>query len=448
MIIIARSFHYFPQSKVNISFNYPLVAKIIFFRYVFVTITRYNTTFFDAKGANMKLKYLSLAAILAVGALDMLSAAPLEEAIKGIEASGQVRYRYHSQSDFATSVSSGNRGVDAHRFSGYLQLISPIADGLKFGTSLVTDIWNRGELEASSPAGDTGGNSFTFDKYYFQYGAGGLNVKAGKIEIPTPWTQSAAISGSRGNGALALYAINKDWTVAGAAYLQTNDLNGYATTGLGNLNSYHNLYALAAIGKAGPVGLQFWAANYEHIADTAIFGEAKFTLSGFNAKGQVSYVKLADEVAGVGGATDDAGIFYGVEGGYKNQQFAVTAGYTASDKDQPIYTLDADADGIIKFGKQLYYRTTNVRDVGTAFLKGGATFDKIGFELGYGIADVGTTEQDYSEAYGTITYKYAKNFGLELYYSHLDLDNDTRPGKSGSNENTNDEIRFQAQYNF
>ncbi|MDR0665934.1 MAG: major outer membrane protein [Campylobacteraceae bacterium] len=397
----------------------------------------------------MKFVRLSLAAIIAAGALSSLSAAPLEDAIKGVEVSGQARYRYHSQSDFATPVSSGNKGVDAHRFSGYLQLISPIADGLKFGTSLVTDVWNKGESEASKPAGDLGESTFTFDKYFFQYGAGGLNVKAGKIEIPTPWTQSAAISGSRGNGVLALYSINSDWTVAGAAYLQTNALNGYATTGLGNLDSYQNLYALAAIGKVGPVGLQVWAANYEHLADAAVFGEAKVAISGFNAKAQASYVKLADQVAGVGGAIDDAGIFVGVEGGYKNQQFAVTAGYTASDKEQPIYTLDADADGIIKFGKQLYYRTTNIRDVGTAFLKGGATFDKVGFELGYGVADLGVTDQDYSEAYGTVTYKYAKNFGLELYYSHLDLDNDTRPGKPGkAASDTNDEIRFQAQYNF
>jgi hypothetical protein len=401
----------------------------------------------------MKSKYLGLAAILAAGALNTLSAAPLEEAVKGVEVSGQVRYRYHSQSDFTSSISSSNKGVDANRFSGYLQLISPIADGLKFGTSLVTDVWNKAESEASHPAGDTTErNTFTFDKYFFQYNANGLNVKAGKIEIPTPWTQSAAISGSRGNGALALYTVNSDWTLAGATYLQVNALNGYAITPSSLDNDtfgYHNLYALAAIGKAGPVGLQVWAAKYEKIVDTALFGEAKFALSGFNAKGQVSYVKLADEVRGVGNSTDDAGIFYGVEGGWKNQQFAITAGYTASDKNQGIYTLDADADGIIKFGKQLYYATTNVQDTNTIFLKGGATFDKVGFELGYGVADV-NDRSDYSEAYGTITYKYAKNFGLELYYSHIDLDNNknnTVASKTGY-EKTNNEIRFQAQYNF
>ncbi|MDR2789501.1 MAG: major outer membrane protein [Campylobacteraceae bacterium] len=392
----------------------------------------------------MKLTKLSLAAVLAVGAFSAaLNATPLEEAVKGVEASGQVRYRYFSESDFASTVSSGNKGVDAHRFSGYLQLISPVTDGLKFATSLVTDVWNKGESEASSPAGDTGGNSFTFDKYYFQYGASGLTVKAGKFEIPTPWTQSAAISGSRGNGVLALYSINPDWTVAGAAYLQTNALNShpYAPTDFG---SNDNLYALAAIGKVGPVGLQFWAANLETVADAVLFGEAKFALNGFNARGQVNYLKLADQI----GAVEDTGIFYGLEGGYKNQNFAVTAGYFASDKDQGIYSLDADNDGFIKFGKQLYYRTSNVADVGTAFVKGGATLDKFGFELGYGAADVGSRNQDYSEAYGTVTYKYAKNFGLELYYSHIDLDNDTRPGKTGTPENTNDEIRFQAQYNF
>jgi hypothetical protein len=404
----------------------------------------------------MKSTKLSLVALIAIGAFGTtLSASPLEEAIKGVEVSGQVRYRAHIQSDFNTTVSSGGRGSDAHRFSGYLQLISPITDDLKFGTSFVTDVWNNAGNSASSPAA---GNSNTFDKYFFQYSNSGLNVKAGKIEIPTPWTQSAAISGSRGNGVLALYTVNSDWTVAGAVYLQTNALNGYTTfpsilPSVDRLDGKQNLYALAAIGKVGPVGLQFWAANKEHQIDTALFGEAKFAVSGFNGRGQVSYIKLAKEVpANLNGATDDAGIFYGLEGGYKNDLFVVTAGYTASDKDQPFYTLDADADGIIKFGKQLYYRTTNVRDVGTLFVKGGASVDKFGFELGYGVADVrngNLDNQDYSEAYGTISYKYAKNFGLELYYSYLNLDNDTLLGKDGaSQEKTNSEVRFQAQYNF
>jgi hypothetical protein len=401
---------------------------------------------------------LSLAAILAVSALSTLSAAPLEEAIKGVEVSGSARYRYNSESDFAASVSSGKSSADSHRFSGQLQLISPITDSLKFGTSLVTDVWNKGDSEASKPAGDLNDNSFTFDKYFFQYGAGGLNVKAGKIEIATPWTQSAAISGSRGNGAVALYTINSDWTVAGAAYLQVNSLNShpYEPKDFGAnfisgtttpLFGKDNLYALAAIGKAGPVGLQFWAASYEHAVDVVLFGEAKIALNGFNARGQVNYLKLADYAASLLNPTDDAGIFYGLEGGYKNQQVSVTAGYFSSDKDQGIYSLDADNDGFIKFGKQIYYRTSNVEDTNTLFIKGGATIDKVGFELGYGVADV-NDKNDYSEAYGTVTYKYAKNFGLELYYSYLDLDKANLTGKDGTPQETNSEIRFQAQYNF
>jgi hypothetical protein len=389
----------------------------------------------------MKSTKLSLVALIAIGAFGTtLSASPLEEAIKGVEVSGSARYRAYVESDFAQSVSSGSSSSDSHRFSGYLQLTSPVADNLKFTTSLVTDLWNNANVDASRPAGDIGNEkSFQFNKFYFQHAANGLNVQAGKIEIATPWTQSDAVSGSRGNGVLALYSVNSDWTLAGAAFLQVNDIDHVNATSRKN-----NLYALAAIGKAGPVGLQLWAANLEHAVDAAVFGEAKFALSGFNARGQVSYIKLAKETL----AVEDTGTFYGLEGGYKNDIFAVTAGYTASDKDQPIYTLDNDS-GIIKFGKQLYYRTTNKPDVGTLFVKGGASVDKFGFELGYGIADLGVADQDYSEAYGTISYKYAKNFGLELYYSYLNLDNDTLIGKNGvKDQKTNSEVRFQAQYNF
>jgi hypothetical protein len=411
----------------------------------------------------MKLTKLSLAAIVAVGALgSFASATPLEEAIKGVDVSGFARLRY-------TTADDGNTTGEAIRISGELNAVVPITDGLAFGTTLTTEGYNYPDSGASAPTGDLGAQSFNFDKYYFLYtGVKDLAVIGGKYTIPAPWAESG-YNGSRGNGLVALYSGVPNWTFAGALYLQTNgfDLGDVEDT-LGSLTAYqkdptgtppnldyigtdtiigkNNLYALGAIGKAGPVDLQIWLASLEHIIDTTVYAQASFAQAGFNVRAQVNYLKLGNQeinLAPLAPVTvklsevfsEDAGLFYGIEGGYKNDQFFVTAGYTQTDKDQPVYALDSDNDGFIKFGQQLYYLTTNAPDIATYFVKGGAAFGSFGFEAGYGIADDG--DDDISELYGLVSYQLAPKFGVELYYSYLDLD-----------EEENSEIQLELKYSF
>jgi hypothetical protein len=382
------------------------------------------------KEQKMKLTKLSLAAIVAVGALGSFSSAtPLEEAIKGVEVSGIARYRAYVESD-TTGSGSANGGRDGQRFSGVLNVLTPVTDSLKFSAALYSDNWdNAGELPS-----DAGGTEI--NKFFFQYGANDLTVKAGKFEIPTPWTQSAVVAGSRGNGALALYSGIEGWTLAGAAYLQTNGLNN---NNVATFDSQKNLYALAVIGKiADAIGLQIWAANFEKTIDATVFGEVSYAAAGFNVKGQVNYLKPDDTIS------DKSGLFLGIAGGYKGQSgdvgFNVNAGFTYTNKDLVAYALDGDNDGFIQFGKQLYYKSVNKPDTQVLFAKGGVSVDKFGFELGFGAANDGIADDTGYEGYGTVTYKYAKNFGLELYYSVLDGDL--------YDSISNNEIRFQAQYNF
>ncbi|MFV0480348.1 MAG: major outer membrane protein [Campylobacteraceae bacterium] len=389
----------------------------------------------------MKLVKLSLAAIVAAGAMTTFaSATPLEEAIKGVDVSGFARYRFYHQSDAVYSDNSTQR----NRFSGLLNIVSPITDNIKFGVSLSTDKNDYASNSASASG------SIDVNKFWFQYANDALTVKAGKIEIPTPWTESG-FGGTRGNGILALVTAVPDWTFAAAYYMQTNAMNSNTLstyTGGGTWNvargvaydgimGEEDLGAIAAIGKVGPVGLQLWAARMTNVFDYAIFGEASFAMEGFNVKGQANYLKLADETKGLG--ADDAGIFYGIQAGYKSDMFFVDLGYTKTDDDQPIYVLDGDNDGFIKFGKQLYYLTQNTPDQKVFFGKAGFSYDKFGFEAGYGHSKSGFVNDDKDEFYGQLAYKVAKNFGLQLYYSVLDSDD---------NSEDNNELRFQALYNF
>lgn len=394
----------------------------------------------------MKLIKLSLAAVVAAGAMTTFaSAAPLEEAIKDVEISGLARYRFYNQSDYKNYPDGGH---ERNRFSGLLNITSPVADNLKFGISLATDGNDYPRNGASSSGG------VNVDKFWFQYAVNDFIVKVGKMEIPTPWTQ-AGFAGTRGNGILGLFTGLENWTFAAAYFNQTNGMNDanipvysapvWAENQVSSFDGglglgQEDLMAAGAIGKIGPVDLQVWMARMEHAIDYTAFGEVGFSMAGFNIKGQVNYLKLHENLEGF--FNDDAGIFFGFQGGYKGEftdgSFFVDLGYTKTDKDMPVYVLDGDNDGFIKFGQQLYYKTQNNPDTQVFFGRAGANYKKFGAEIGYGFADVGLDDADKDEFYGLLSYQYAKNFGLQLYYSVLTNDSDV----------DNNELRFQALYNF
>ena len=403
----------------------------------------------------MKLVKLSLAAIVAAGAMTTFaSATSLEEAIKGVDVSGFARARFYHQSkgryvERGTGTlehkddTDGDLGSQGTRISGLLNVNVPIADSLTFGTSLATDGYNHPGNDASFPTG------VEVDKFFFQYAADGFVLKAGKFEIPAPWTE-AGFGGSRGNGVLALYTpADLGWTFAGAYYNQVNGINDTATDydidflidgeTLDSLRGQEDLFALAAIGAVGPVNAQLWLARMTNLIDTAVFGELSYANSGFKVRGQANYLKLDKDVAALL-EFDKSGMFYGIEAGYANDDFFVNVGYTKNDKDQPVHTLDADNDGFIKFGKQLYYLSVNEVDAKVYFINAGANFGKFGVEAGYGVSKDkwNGVNWKYTELYGALSYQIAKNFSTDLYYSVLD----------GNNDAGNNELRLQVQYNF
>ncbi|MDR0467927.1 MAG: major outer membrane protein [Campylobacteraceae bacterium] len=371
----------------------------------------------------MKLVKLSLAAVIAAGAMTTFaSATSLEEAIKGVDVSGMARVRFYHQSDARYFNAVGdNLGSQATQISGLLNINAPIAENFTFGTSLATDGYNTPANAASGPTG------VEVDKFFFQYAAGNFVLKAGKIEIPTPWTE-AGFGGSRGNGLLGLYTGVENWTLAAAYY---NQINGAV---LEDLFGQEDLMAVAAIGGFEVATLQGWVSRMTNVFDYNVFGQVGVNLSGFNAVAQANYMRLDKDLA-VALGTDKSGIFMGFTVGYENENFFVTGGFTKSDSDMPIYALTADNDGFIKFGQQLYLLTTNTADTEVYFLKAGAKFNKFGVEAGYGVADIGGNV-DVDELYGLVSYQIAKNFGVDLYYSVLGDDVE------------NNELRLQVEYNF
>ncbi|MBE0496985.1 MAG: porin [Campylobacterales bacterium] len=415
----------------------------------------------------MKLAKLSLAAIVAVGAMTTFaSAAPLEEAIKGVEISGMVRYRFES-------LSNGDKYKDnsreRHRFSVPVSFTIPVADGLKAGVSVRAE-QNEGRRGYNATGGivtDPDGNDkIAMTKAWFMYTQPTFSLKAGKFEIATPWTDPG-YAGDRGTGALALFTGVEGWTFAAAAFAQTNigaESDTYrVTANSGDIIEFklanddgmakENLYAAAAIGSVGPVDLQVWATRMSNVIDNSFFLQASTKFEGFSIKAQANRLKLDSDVK----ATDRSGTFYGAEAGFATAGFKVGAGYTKNDKKQPIYELSADSSAMIKAGKQIYYQTSNKLDAKTMFFTAGYSFDKYRVGAGYvrSKANDGTvaltSKETAKETYLEAGYKYSKNFDLYAYYSMMD--NKKWAGHTSGVQNPDfakksNQIRFQALYSF
>jgi hypothetical protein len=403
----------------------------------------------------MKLAKLSLAAIVAAGALTTVNAKPLEEAIKGVEISGFVRYRFYAE-DGALDAKG-----DRHRFSVPVSLVAPVAENLTAGVSVRAEQNEYGANGAISDEFESDtikdNDKFAMTKAWFKYATKDFSVRAGKFELATPWTDPG-YAGNRGTGALAMYTGVPGWAFAAAAFTQTNtsvtvgklalkamlaspnppSMPGLTAGNNGIDVGEENLYAVAAIGAVGPVNVQAWFSSMTNVFDSSIFVQADAKFAGFGLKAQANQLKLADETKGL--FADDSGLFWAVEGSYAIDGFSVDAGYISNDDDQPIHTLSADDATQIKFGKQLVYETTNMPAAETIYANAGFATGPYSVGVGYGTAEL-DGEDFADEFYVQAGYKYSKNFNTVVYYSDMDID-------GFGDEADNKEIRFEAKYSF
>jgi len=379
----------------------------------------------------MRLAKLSLAAIVAAGAMTTFaSAAPLEEAIKGVDLTGLMRYRVDMH-DYDDSSST-----DQHRFSGVFTFTAPIADNVK---SVLTLRYNTPSDARDASSLGTDEENLAVSQAYFQYAVANYSVQAGKMQLATPWTENAW-DGDFANGVMAYYTGVEGWTFAGAAFVN-NTLGERLGAVVGDIGK-QNLYAAAAIGSMGPVDAQFWVSKMEHVFDYSAFLELSTKMAGFSLKGQVNQLKLADETKAALNPEDDKGLFWAVQAGYEIEGFNVAAGYIKNDKDQPIHTLSADGQHIIA-GQNLYGDTTNLADAETYFAKAGYAFGDYSVGAGYSKAEQGSNDFG-REVYVEAGYDYSKNFSLYSYYSDMDI----KDAFTTTTVKDNKQIRFQATYSF
>ncbi|HED0823460.1 TPA: major outer membrane protein [Campylobacter coli] len=416
----------------------------------------------------MKLVKLSLVAALAAGAFSVANATPLEEAIKDIDVSGVLRYRYETGNEWsdingvAPNEGGNISGKQDHNYRAQLNFSGAIADNFKAFV----------QLDYSAKDGGYGTNNGSTTRSYKADNSSTLNVRQlyltytdenvatsvilGKQQLNTIWTDNA-IDGLVGTGVKVVNNSIDGLTLAAFAVDSYNSDEQGGELGT-VLNFSENLYGAAAIGSYevfnGQLNPQLWLAYMTDNAffyaldaayNTTIFDGVNWTLEG-------AYLgnSLDNERKDLGNGN---GNFFALNGSIEvNGWDATLGGLYYGKKDKATVTVIEDQGnlGSLLAGEEIFYtKGSNLNgDTGRnifGFVKAGYTFNetvRLGADFVYG----GTKTEagnggDKLEAVARVDYKYSPKLNFSAFYSYVNVDKDT-------DSTHRDAVRLQALYKF
>ncbi|EMU7076226.1 major outer membrane protein [Campylobacter coli] len=416
----------------------------------------------------MKLVKLSLVAALAAGAFSVANATPLEEAIKDIDVSGVLRYRYETSNEWsdingvAQNQGSGISGKQDHKYRAQLNFSGAIADNFKAFV----------QLDYNAQDGGYGTNNGSTTRSYEAANSSTLNVRQlyltytnenvatsvilGKQQLNTIWTDNA-IDGLVGTG---VKVVNNSIDGLTLAAFAVDSYNSDEQGGeLGKvLNFNENLYGAAAIGSYevfnGQLNPQLWLAYMTDNAffyavdaayNTTIFDGVNWTLEG-------AYLgnSLDNELKDLGNGN---GNFFALNGSIEvNGWDATLGGLYYGKKDKATVTVIEDQGnlGSLLAGEEIFYTNGSKLNGDTGrnifgYVKAGYTFNetvRVGADFVYG----GTKTEDHTggdklEAVARVDYKYSPKLNFSAFYSYVNVDKDT-------DSTHHDAVRLQALYKF
>ncbi|EPM4086911.1 major outer membrane protein [Campylobacter coli] len=432
----------------------------------------------------MKLVKLSLVAALAAGAFSVANATPLEEAIKDIDVSGVLRYRYETSNEWsdingvAQNQGSGISGKQDHKYRAQLNFSGAIADNFKAFV----------QLDYNAKDGGYGANNGSTTRSYEEANSSTLNVRQlyltytnenvatsvilGKQQLNTIWTDNA-IDGLVGTGikvvnnsidgltlaAFAIDSVNTDEQGDGVFF------NNNSLTDAGDNSPYldwsQNIYGAAAIGSYevfnGQLNPQLWLAYMSDNAflyaldaayNTTIFDGVNWTLEGAYLGNSLDNT-LDDHYKSTAGN----GNFFALRGSVEVNGWDATLGglyYGKKDKVTVTVLEDQGNIGSLLAGEEIFYTEGSElhgslgRNI-FGYVKAGYTFNetvRVGADFVYG----GTKTENHSggdklEAVARVDYKYSPKLNFSAFYSYVNVDKDT-------DSTHHDAVRLQALYKF
>jgi hypothetical protein len=191
------------------------------------------------------IKMSLIAAVAVTGMTSVASAQNLEDAIKGVDFSGNVRYRYTNGE--ATKPSETNN----YRLEFAVK--SKVNDMV---TATVASSVNASTTDSS---GDADPQAAAIKEASFTFALPSATVIAGKQALATPFA-SGSLEDQQGTGVVALVPV-AGVTIAAGLYLNSDAQTKAAVPGMTLDLGAHNIAALAVLGAAGPVKYAAWYAK-------------------------------------------------------------------------------------------------------------------------------------------------------------------------------------------
>ncbi|EDO9296527.1 major outer membrane protein [Campylobacter coli] len=434
----------------------------------------------------MKLVKLSLVAALAAGAFSVANATPLEEAIKDIDVSGVLRYRYETGSfdtnfPYNPNDTTLNTSKQEHKYRAQINLSGAIADNFKAFV----------QLDYNSKDGGYGDNSFsnTSDtlsvrQLYLTYTNEDVatSVIAGKQQLNTIWSDNT-IDGLVGTGikvvnnsidglTLAAFAVDSsNEKVKATVNTTTGNFNPSNTYGDGDASPYlnwdKNIYGAAAIGSyevlGGQLNPQLWLAYMADNAfmyaldvaySTTIFDGVNWTLEGAYLGNSLDST-LEDSYTAQNIKVNN-GNFFALRGSIEvNSWDASLGGLYYGDKDAYSVTVLEDQGNIgsLLAGEEILYTDGSQLNGSLGrnifgYVTAGYTFNetvRVGADLVYGGTKTGVANNnnggDKLEAVARVSYKYSPKLNFSAYYSYVNVEQNNVDADHST-------VRLQALYKF
>ncbi|EAM0816999.1 major outer membrane protein [Campylobacter jejuni] len=423
----------------------------------------------------MKLVKLSLVAALAAGAFSAANATPLEEAIKDIDVSGVLRYRYESSNPWSNdNFGSGISGKQDHKYRAQVNFSGAISDNFK---AFVQFDYNSQDGGYGADSISNTSDTLSVRQLYLTYTNEDVatSIIAGKQQLNTIWTDNG-IDGLVGTGikvvnnsidglTLAAFAMDSfNEKVPATADITSGTFNKGNVNGdsdvSGALDWSKNIYGAAAIGSYDLAGGQFnpqlWLAYMSDNAflyaldaaySTTIFDGINWTIEGAYLGNSVDN-KLKDRLDAANGN------FFALRGTVEvNGWDASLGGLYYGKKDKATVTTIEDQGnlGSLLAGEEIFYtRGSNLNgDLGRnifGYVTGGYTFNeavRVGADFVYGGTKTNIIGQGGKklEAVARVDYKYSPKLNFSAFYSYVNVDTDP--------ESTHhDAVRLQALYKF
>ncbi|EAH5344512.1 group 1 major outer membrane porin protein PorA [Campylobacter jejuni] len=425
----------------------------------------------------MKLVKLSLVAALAAGAFSAANATPLEEAIKDVDVSGVLRYRYDTgnfDKNFVDNSNLNNSKQD-HKYRAQVNFSAAIADNFKAFV----------QFDYNAADGGYGANGIKNDQkglfvrqLYLTYTNEDVatSVIAGKQQLNTIWTDNG-VDGLVGTGikvvnnsidGLTLAAFAVDSFMAeeqGADLLRHSNISTTSNQPPFKVDSVGNLYGAAAVGSYDLAGGQFnpqlWLAYWDQVAffyavdaaySTTIFDGINWTLEGAYLGNSLDS-ELDDK-------THANGNLFALKGSIEVNGWDASLGglyYGDKEKASTVVIEDQGNLGSLLAGEEIFYTTGSRLNGDTGrnifgYVTGGYTFNetvRVGADFVYGGTKTEAAANHLGggkklEAVARVDYKYSPKLNFSAFYSYVNLDQGVNTNESADHST----VRLQALYKF